>query len=203
MTVWVKTCGLARESDIEAAVIAGTDAIGLVIHEPSPRHVDPVLGRGLATAVRDMGPEVSVVLVTRHQDPFQVLGWAEEVGADTVQPHGRHGREAADVADRAGFGVILPVAESAQLPAGWVPMLDGPDPGSGVSLDWDSLATADLGERWILAGGLTPDNVEEAISLTRPWGVDASSGLESAPGIKDPERIRAFVRAAKGAGDRS
>ncbi len=194
---WVKVCGLRTRGDVAAAIEAGADAIGLVIHQGSPRYVSPAAARELA---QDAG-RVGVVAVTRDTQPDLVLNWVTRSGATAVQPHGHHQIEVAMAAERAGVQVIMPVSSPDDLPAqaggSWMPMLDNIEPGSGRTLDWQLVDSTRLGDRWILAGGLTPANVGAAIQATGAWGVDASSGLESAPGVKDPSLIRAFVRAAK------
>ncbi|NND14276.1 MAG: phosphoribosylanthranilate isomerase, partial [Acidimicrobiia bacterium] len=102
-------------------------------------------------------------------------------------------------AENSGLQVILPTFPG--FPPiqhqNWIPMVDNVEPGSGITLDWHDLDYPGMGERWILAGGLSPSNVGEAIAATAAWGVDASSGLESAPGVKDLDLIEAFVRVAK------
>jgi len=194
---WVKVCGLRTRLDVAAAIEAGADAIGLVMHQASPRHISPVTARDL---VQD-ADGVCVVAVTRDARPDMVLSWVAGSGATAVQPHGHHQIEVAMAAERAGLQVIMPLSPPDDLPVqiggSWMPMLDNIEPGSGQTLDWHMIDGTRLGDRWILAGGLTPANVGAAIEATGAWGVDASSGLESTPGVKDPSRIRAFVRAAK------
>lgn len=194
---WVKVCGLRTKRAVSVAASAGADAIGFVLHERSPRSVTPEVARELIAVANGPLP----VAVTRDADANQVMDWVETSGALAVQPHGRHQMEVGAAAARSGLQVILPMS-----PAGgfsptndrtWIPMLDNVEPGSGNQLDWDELEHRWAGERWILAGGLSPSNVGEALSVTAAWGVDASSGLESAPGVKDLDLIEAFVRAAK------
>lgn len=196
---WVKVCGLSTPRDVEAAVAAGADAIGLVL-SPSPRQVDVVTARRLTSQ-----SSVTSVLVTVDAAPAAVLEMAAMTGAGGVQPHGLHRRASAIAAASAGLLVLYPVAvggrtpEINEVPSEHMPLLDTHHStlhgGTGDVFDWSLIPAVD--RPFVLAGGLGPDNVGEAVSLIRPWGVDASSGLESAPGVKDPTRIRLFVEGAK------
>jgi phosphoribosylanthranilate isomerase len=133
----------------------------------------------------------------------------QAVGLNVVQLHGQESDAFALEVER-----IVPVVRAVKLEPGLAHfdrpfvlpevgsafLIDGPDPGSGQVADWDRLEASNLaGRRWLLAGGLTPENVAGAISRLKPWGVDLSSGVESAPGIKDPAKVTAFIRAAKSA----
>lgn len=197
---WVKVCGIRCEADLEAAQEAGADAVGLVLADVSPRRV------GLEVAARLVRrAEIETVLVTVDATPARVLEWLDLTGASGVQPHGDHSAEAAAAARRAGRLVLrpVPVGERVALdhvPEGEVPLLDTADSqrhgGTGRSFDW-SLVEGIASRRWVLAGGLRPDTVGEAVRRLRPWGVDASSGLESEPGRKDRELIMRFVAEAK------
>lgn len=195
---WVKICGLSRPEEVAVAVEAGADAVGFVLAE-SPRRVTVEQARALGE-----GLSVRRVIVTADLDPDRLMTAAREAGADGVQPHGAHRREAAAVAARAGLFVLHPVrmdrsADPSTVPAGQVPLLDsaasGLHGGTGRPFDWS--LTAGIDRPFVLAGGLGPDNIEEALERVDPWGVDASSRLESAIGRKDPERIRAFVETVK------
>lgn len=163
----VKVCGLTRQEDVDAAVEAGADLCGFIFAQGSPRRADAVLDVP--------GAALSVAVF---------VGEPEERGADLVQ---LYEREAGTVRGR--DAVLLrggePVARVADLP--W----EGEDPDH-----WRTAQDAD-GERLVLAGRLGPDNVRAAIDAVRPWAVDAASRLESAPGIKDHARVRAFVEAAR------
>jgi phosphoribosylanthranilate isomerase len=198
---WVKVCGLTDHDDVAAAVAAGADAVGFVLAAGSPRRVTVEqaadLGRGVA-ALR--------VLVTVDMAAAELLDAVRRTGADGVQPQGAGAVEAAALARRAGVFVLRPVrvagpVDLAGVPAGQVPLLDtlvdGADGGTGETFDW-ALALG-IERRFVLAGGLGPDNVARAVRLVRPWGVDASSRLEAAPGVKDHGRVAAFVEEAKNA----
>ncbi|HEX7100274.1 MAG TPA: phosphoribosylanthranilate isomerase [Acidimicrobiia bacterium] len=195
--LFVKVCGLGTPEDVEAAADAGADAVGFVFWEPSPRHHDLQTIRRLAGA-----SPVTTVLVTVDLDSQELLAAATQAGVDAVQPHGRHSGVAAAAARRFGLGVIQPV-RAGQEPPPETPnellLIDTPHAtlpgGTGETFDWDAIAH--LERRFLLAGGLDPDNVADAVQRVRPFGVDASSGLESSPGVKDPARIRDFVKVAK------
>lgn len=205
MTAWksdglfVKVCGLGTPADVEVAVAAGADAVGFVFWEPSPRHHDLATIRRLASA----SPLITV-LVTVDLDSATLLAAASQTGVEAVQPHGLHGAVAASAARRMGFGVIRPVKagdETDDVAPEDLLLVDNPDTelpgGSGESFNWDIVR--ELDRPFLLAGGLDPDNVAEAVRRVHPFGVDASSGLESSPGVKDSGLIRQFVKEAKGA----
>ncbi len=197
---WVKVCGLSREADVAVAVEAGADAIGIVLAPGSPRRVTEARARELVGTV-----PVLAVIVTVDFTPQALLAAVERTGAQGVQPHGEHRQVAAGAAQEEGLFVLHPLAihtgvDVSAVAVGQTPLLDsyraGIHGGTGESFDWDVIGH--LNRPYVLAGGLGPDNVSEAIRRVAPWGVDASSGLESSPGIKDPELIRAFVERAKG-----
>ncbi|HSJ34017.1 MAG TPA: phosphoribosylanthranilate isomerase [Acidimicrobiia bacterium] len=202
MTVWdseglfVKVCGLGTEADLEAANQAGADAVGFVWWEESPRHRELDTIRRLAAA-----SGVPTVLVTVDLDSAALLDAAGRAEVDAVQPHGENAAVAAAAARRLGFRVIRPV-KAGSVPLDAAPddllLVDTPHPelpgGSGERFDWTIL---DLERPFLLAGGLSPDNVAEAVRTVRPFGVDASSGLESSPGVKDADLIRRFIEEAK------
>ncbi len=196
---WVKLCGMTRREDAVAAQEAGADAVGFVVYPGSPRRIslDRVadLGRGL---------DIERYLVTVGIAPGALLDAAERAGVSGVQPHGGHAAEAAAAALAAGLDVLFPVPmgdgppDLAAVPAGCIPMLDrasGRHGGTGLAFDW-SLA-AGMSGRWVLAGGLTPGSVGEAIATVHPWGVDVASGVEASPGVKDHDLMRRFVAAAR------
>lgn len=198
--VWVKVCGLSKLSDLEAAVEAGADAFGMVLAAGTPRCITARNARRLAGASPIPG-----ILVTVDETPGNLVRLAELTGARGVQPHGRHGREAAAEAALRGLMVLRPVKVDAErvsvgdIPSTQIPILDTADSqrhgGTGRPFDYGKVPQID--RRWVLAGGLGPKNVARAVKKLRPWGVDASSNLESSPGKKDPALIRSFVREAK------
>jgi len=200
---WVKICGLTREADVATAVDAGADALGFVLAGRSARCIPVQRAAALMTGVPALR-----ILVTEDEEPEELLEAASLTGADGVQPHGQHRVAAAAAAAEAGFLVLRPVAvgstgpedDLAALPTTEIPLLDRARPGgsggSGEVFDWDLIAATE--RRFVLAGGLGPGNVASAVTRVRPWGVDASSRLESAPGVKDPGKVAAFVARAKG-----
>jgi phosphoribosylanthranilate isomerase len=193
---WVKVCGLTRESDVSDAVDAGADALGFVLTATSPRCISTE-----RAAVLMNGVPALRILVTVDASQDAIADMVEKTGADGIQPHGLNAQAVALWAQRAGFFVLRPMADGIpdEVPEGQIPLLDsaagGRHGGTGVTLDWTAVARPE--RRFVLAGGLEPRNVAEAIATLHPWGVDASSGLESEPGIKDAARVAAFVEEAK------
>jgi phosphoribosylanthranilate isomerase len=200
--VFVKVCGTTSEEDALLAVALGADAVGFVF-APSPRQIAP--GKA-AEIARRLPPEVLTVGVFRNEAPARVVEIVNGAGLRAAQLHGHESAEAtsqvrADVpfVIRAFAAGDPAVARAAEYGADVV-MIDSPSPGSGQVFDW-ALAEAPDGIPLMLAGGLNAANVGEAIAAVHPWGVDVASGVESAPGHKDPVKLRAFVVAARAAAD--
>lgn len=205
----IKICGLSTPEMVDAAVDAGAEYIGLVHHEKSPRHVT----MEQAAALRARVPErTKVVLLLVNQQPQPTLAAITAVKPDIVQFHGSETPEwLALVKQHVKVGVwkAIGVKEPASLEraARFRDAVDlllydapakGPLPGgNGLALDWSILATHRHTIPWGLAGGLSPDNVAEAVRMTKAPLVDVSSGVESAPGVKDAGRIREFIRAVR------
>lgn len=200
MTVWVKVCGISKRTDLDAAVEAGADAVGLVLAAGTPRCLT------VDQAARLAGDSpIPGFLVTVDERPEDLMELAERIGAGGVQPHGKHQAEAAEAAVRNGLAVLRPVRVGGDrvsldhVPPSQIPILDTADArrhgGTGRTFDHDTLPP--IHRRWVLAGGMGPHNVAQAVQKLQPWGVDASSSLESALGVKDPALIQAFVREAK------
>lgn len=196
MSVFVKVCGMTDAAAVTAAVDAGADALGFVFHEPSPRNVSIEEARVLASLVP---AGVLVVAVMLHPEPAACEAILRELVPDVLQT------DAADF-DR----ITLParvsawpvIRESGSLDVGSLPdvyVYEGAQSGRGQQVDWSRAATVARSGSMLLAGGLSAENVGEALRVVRPWGVDVSSAVESAPGRKDPDRIRKFIRAAKAA----
>lgn len=203
----IKICGVTSVADALAAASFGADAVGLNFYSPSPRHVDRVTARAILHA---LPPFVDPVGLFVNQPLAQVLEEAESVGRiRTLQWHGdRH-----PTSDPAPFRLIpaFPVRDPAGLQAiaryleecrtqGHQPasiLADGQATGlyggTGYSAPWHLLADFRPGVPLILAGGLTPDNVAEAVRVVRPYAVDVASGVESSPGRKDAEKMRRFI----------
>jgi phosphoribosylanthranilate isomerase len=201
--VFVKICGTTSEEDALLAVALGADAVGFIF-APSTRQIAPALAGDIA---KRLPPEVLTVGVFRDQSPQRVVEIMEQTGLRAAQLHGHETPEQTTWVRRRIRTVIkvFPAGDRAVADAATygadVIMLDTPSTtggGSGKVFDW-GLAEVPIGQRLLLAGGLTPDNVAEAIARTNPWGVDAVSGIESAPGKKDPRKLRAFIAAAKAA----
>lgn len=198
--MFVKICGLRTEADVACAVEAGADAVGFVLCE-SPRQVSPEQAERLAALAP---PSVLSVGVFQGVPVEEIRRLVTGSALGAVQLHGDY--RAADFAALRDLPVRLVRATS--LAAGAPPrvgeygeellLLDSPRAGSGHSWDWSALAGSAPAGRWVLAGGLDPENVAAAIAAAAPWGVDVSSGVEASRGVKDPARIRAFVAAARG-----
>ncbi|WP_405490382.1 phosphoribosylanthranilate isomerase [Streptomyces sp. NBC_00096] len=196
--VFIKICGLRTARDVGAAVAAGADAVGFVFAPGSPRTVDAVTARELVAGVPD---GVLTVGVFRGQSVGEVRRFTEESGVRGVQLHGEEGPEEFAALCAGGRTLLRATAEHVERCGEYgedLLLIDAPDPGSGKPWNWGSaLFTAPAG-RWLLAGGLTPGNVREALDVTGAWGVDVSSGVESERGVKSPDLIRAFIAAARG-----
>ncbi|MCP3759514.1 phosphoribosylanthranilate isomerase [Streptomyces sp. TBY4] len=198
--VFIKICGLRTAHDVEVAVAAGADAVGFVFAPGSPRTVDAATARELAGHVPD---GVLTVGVFRGQSVAEVRRFAEESGVRGVQLHGEEGPEDFAALRAEGRTLLRATARHVKACGEYgedLLLLDAPDPGSGKPWNWGSVEFTAPEGRWLLAGGLRPDNVAEALAVTGAWGVDVSSGVESERGVKSPDLIRAFIAAARGAG---
>lgn len=201
--MYVKICGLRTPESARHAVRAGADAIGVVMSPRSSRHATPEQARAVLAAARSARADVDTVLVVNRMAAAEAAALARDLGFDVLQLHGRY--RAADV--RAAQELIPRVwratslTDDPVLTAGAYGeerlLVDGAEPGSGSTWDLSQLDPARLGTDWLLAGGLSPENVAEAIAAVRPGGVDVSSGVESGPGEKDLERITRFIAAAR------
>lgn len=201
--MYVKICGLTTAEAATRAADLGADAVGVVMSEPSPRHASSEQARAVLDAVA--GRPVDTVLVVREMPVRQAVETVEALGFDVLQLHGRYSDDdfALAVARLPRVWRATSLAREPELRAGdhgeELVLLDGARAGSGETWDLGAIDRERLGERWILAGGLGPDNVASAIHEAAPWGVDVSSGVESAPGVKDLDAIERFVRAARSA----
>jgi len=197
----VKICGITREEDALLAVAVGADALGFIF-APSTRQVAPAR---VAEIVRRLPPEVMTVGVFRNELPERVIAVARQAGLNAVQLHGNETPEMVAAVRREVRTVFKAVAagspgfHNASAYGADAILVDSPTPGSGQVFDWGLAEDAPSGLRLIMAGGLDPDNVAQAIVKVRPWGVDVASGVERSPGVKDPVLIRAFVRNARNA----
>jgi len=213
MSVLIKICGLSTPETLDVALDAGADAVGFVFFPPSPRHLGFEAARALGARVRGRARKVALSV---DGDDDWLAASIEALKPDMLQLHGRETPDRVVVVrTRFGLPVIkaLPIAERADL----APMriyakvadrllFDARAPreatrpgGLGMSFDWSLLQNIDPEVPFMLSGGLDPNNVAEALRITQAPGVDVSSGVERAPGEKDPDKIRAFIRTARAA----
>jgi phosphoribosylanthranilate isomerase len=193
MNLLVKICGLTTPAAVDAAVAAGADAVGFVFYGPSPRNLTPDRAAVLAARVPR---RVRRVAVTLHPDQALVDAVLRKFTPDVWQT---------DAQDFANLSVPARIERWPVLRAGQplperVParfLYEGAKSGAGERADWTVAAALARAGELVLGGGLGPDNVAAAIAAVRPYGVDVSSGVESAPGRKDLGRIEAFVAAAR------
>ncbi len=202
---WVKICGLTNEEDALLAIAMGADAIGFIFAQGSKRQVQaPVV----ADIVKRLPPEVTTIGVFRNDLPERVIRTVERCGLSGAQLHGLETVEqTAEVRARVpllikAFAIDDPSLRTARRYRVNSLLIDAPTPGSGETFDWSLLQSLPPRMRWILAGGLHPGNVADAVRATQPWGVDVASGVESSPGHKDPRLVREFIKAAKQADGR-
>ena len=197
--MFVKICGTTSEEDALLAVALGADAVGFVF-APSPRQVAVGTARDI---IKRLPHEIITVGVFRDEAPERVVEVVNSIGLRAAQLHGHETPEQAQfVRQRVplliqAFPAGDPALANALAYGADAILLDAASPGSGEVFDWN-LAEAPDGVRLILAGGLTPTNVAQAIAHVHPWGVDVASGVESSPGHKDAVKMRAFVAAARG-----
>ena len=195
----VKVCGITRVDDALAAVGMGADALGFIFWPGSPRFVDPFQAR---TIVAALPPFVAVVGVFVNQAADHVNGVAALARLTAVQ---LHGDEDAAYAMAMTRPVVKAVSGAVDREDGWpervMLLVDAHDlvqrGGTGRTADWSAAAQIAQKRRVILAGGLNPDNVNDAVAHVRPFGIDVSSGVESSPGIKDRNRMAAFFKAVR------
>jgi phosphoribosylanthranilate isomerase len=199
--MFLKVCGITRVDDARHAIAEGATAIGLVFWRRSPRSITREQAARIAAHVP---PTVRVVGVFVNEPIAAIRDTIASCGLTAVQFHGDEPPEAAAAID-------VPILRSAtvddvesvrqQWPPGTLLLLDAADRvrrgGTGRRIDWTRGAAAARSGRIVLAGGLTPDNVEEAITVVRPFGVDVSSGVEQAPGVKDADKVTRFLASAQ------
>ena len=213
MPVLVKICGLSTPAALDVALDAGADMVGFVFFAPSPRNISPRTAAALGKRVKGRAQKVALTVDAIESELARIVDALEP---DLLQLHGKENPERA-FALRNRFGIpvmkAIPVETKADLAA--VPtnagvadrlLFDARAPrdatrpgGLGQPFDWHLLENLDLAIPFMLSGGLDADNVAEALRITRAPGVDVSSGVERALGEKDPEKIRAFIRAARDA----
>ena len=219
---WVKICGITNLEDALAAVEAGADALGFVFYEKSPRNVSVDKAREMVSAL-DGKVETVGVFVTDEEDGSTLI--ADEVGFSAVQIHVTN-HETRQKVNRKGFKgkryIAVPMetfldaegkfdsiavtVKSARIEGPDAFFLDSGTPqqpgGTGKTFNWKAARSVanciqDAGGKLVVAGGLTAENVGEAMSILQPWGVDVSSGVEERPGKKDAAKVRAFIKAVR------
>ena len=205
MPVKIKICGLTNLPDALAALEAGADALGFMFYAPSPRHITSAQA---AEIIRALPPFVTKVGVFVNSPAEIIRATLAECALDVLQFHGdespadcrRFGRPAIKafrVRDAESLRALPAYAQETWLLDSFVPGAPG---GTGTRFNWELAAAArERGGRIILAGGLTAENVAAAVRQVRPYAVDVSSGVESAPGQKDARRLREFITQARGA----
>ena len=204
MSVRVKICGVTNVEDALAAVDAGADALGFMFYEPSPRNVSPEVAGNI---IRELPPFVAKVGVFVNAAEKAVLETISFCGLDTLQFHGDETPEfCRKFSPRKVYKAFrIQNLESVQSLSAYKAdawLLDGfaSDKlgGSGEKFNWDlAIEARKLGRPIILAGGLNPENVADAVRKVRPYAVDVSSGVEAAPGKKDHAKVRAFIKAVR------
>jgi phosphoribosylanthranilate isomerase len=204
--VRVKICGITNLEDARASVDAGADALGFIFVEGTPRFVTP---EAAARIIAGLPPFVTPVGVFWDHAPGHVKAVAEQCGLGALQFHGDEPPEAVAQSDRPSIKTIkvagpesLALMERYEVSAF---LLDSPARWSEgevrTPIPWELVRRAATRRPVILSAGLTPDNVGEAVRRARPFAVDVNSGVEAAPGRKDPEKVRRFITAAKSAGE--
>ena len=211
MSLIVKICGLSTRETLDVALDAGADMVGFVFFPPSPRHLSLDVARELGQAVKRRAAKVALTVDANDATLANII---EALQPDLLQLHGKETPlRLRDIKRKFGLPVMkaLPVETSADLAA--LPayrdvadriLFDARAPkeatrpgGLGAAFDWHVLENLDLKLPFMVSGGLHAGNLAEAVRVTRAGGVDVSSGVERAPGVKDPDMIRAFIRAAR------
>lgn len=204
----IKICGLTQVDDALVAVKAGADALGFVFYPPSPRAVTP---EQAAEIIQQLPPFVMMVGLFVNPEPEWVEGVLKQVPLDLLQFHGDEPEAFCQSFGRPYIKALRmkPEFDPEQAAANWPSargfLLDAYTPGvpggTGEAFDWQRFPSneskTNKAYSWILAGGLTPDNVAEAIRITQPYAVDVSGGVESSRGIKCPTKIHAFIKATR------
>lgn len=202
----VKICGITNEADAVHAVAAGADALGFVLYRHSPRYIEPTIAR---TIIAGLPPFVLTVGVFVNEEVATVRRLMDECGLSLAQLHGdepasycqslgRPALKALRLKDRGSFLSLAEFQGRANV-RGFVidAFSEQAYGGTGRTADWTLAAEVARAAPVLLAGGLTPLNVAEAIERVRPYGVDVSSGVEAQPGKKDPAKVKAFIEAAR------
>jgi phosphoribosylanthranilate isomerase len=211
MSLIVKICGLSTPETLDAALAAGADMVGFVFFPPSPRHVSLEVARDLGRQVKGRAKKVALSV---DADDALLANSIDALQPDILQLHGKETTaRLRDIKQKFGLPVMKAIAVETRADLTALPgyadvadriLFDARAPkgatrpgGLGAAFDWHLLENLDLKLPFMVSGGLNAANVAEAVRVTRAGGVDISSGVERAPGLKDPEMIRAFVRAAR------
>jgi phosphoribosylanthranilate isomerase len=211
MSLIVKICGLSTRETLDAALQAGADMVGFVFFPPSPRHLDLAMARDLG---RQAKGRASKVALTVDADDATLANIVEALQPDILQLHGKETvARLRDIKQAFGLPVMKVIAVATSVDLAPLPgfaavadriLFDARAPkeatrpgGLGAVFDWHVLEKLDLRLPFMVSGGLDAGNVAEAVRVTRAGGVDVSSGVERAPGVKDPDMIRSFIRAAR------
>lgn len=199
--MFVKICGITNEDDALFAVAMGADAVGFVF-APSVRQI---AAQQVYDITRRLPPEILTVGVFRDEHPERVIDTVHRAGLKAAQLHGHESPEMVQEVAHSVRWVIKAVvagsrdaARADQFGTDMI-LVDAPSPGSGQVFDWGLFSDLPEGPRYILAGGLDPDNVALAVQRAEPWGVDVASGVERSPGKKDALKVKAFVERARAA----
>ncbi len=223
MSIKVKVCGITNRNDAQAAITAGADLLGFIFHPGSPRCVTPDKARAILATIAPQNVNILTVGVFVNAHPETVARILDFCGLDTAQLHGeepaeylgmdgddsplrgrvykalrpRSSEEAHELAGK--YALPTPCRDSDRLPAflldAYHPHLHG---GTGQVSDWNMAASLAMHHPLLLAGGLSPANVSQAVQAVHPWGVDVASGVEAHPGCKDHVALRDFIAATKG-----
>jgi phosphoribosylanthranilate isomerase len=198
----VKICGITNNDDARVAVEAGADLLGFIFYPPSPRYVTPEQARALVTS---LPPSLLTVGVFVNEDVETITRIARDSGVQMVQ---LHGEESPELCGQVHWPVVKTFRFTEQIRPDMMQhyavhafLIEGFHAdvygGGGARADWQRVALLHTYGRIILAGGLTPENVREAIRIVRPYAVDVCSGVEAVPGKKDRHKVRAFIAHAK------
>jgi phosphoribosylanthranilate isomerase len=211
MPLLVKICGLSTRETLEVALGAGADMVGFVFFPPSPRHLSLETARELGRQAKGRATKVAL---TVDADDATLENIVETLRPDILQLHGKETTaRVRDIKAKFALPVMKVIAVETPADLAMLPgyasvadriLFDARAPkgatrpgGLGAVFDWNVLAKLEINLPYLVSGGLTADNLAEAVRVTRAGGVDVSSGVESAPGVKDPEMIRHFIRAAR------
>jgi len=203
MAIRVKVCGITRLEDALAAIAAGAQALGFIFHPASPRYIAPEQAQAL---IAQLPPLVVTVGVFVNLSPAEINRIAAQCRLDRVQLHGQEPYSLMAQLTRPAYRALRPQppqeAQDLLTQPDTVLLLDAFHPelhgGTGLTANWVEAARLAQAKRLILAGGLTPDNVRQAVLQVKPWAVDVNSGVESAPGIKDHAKLTALFQALEG-----